>query len=154
MQANVIYETNGNLRLRDFSLTKPVDLSEIDFYVGLAAKTQIQVFLILTNADNGIHEIVELKQTENMLGRPVFRIPLTYSLRFDTARVNMQLVIFDVDAQTSEISQSAKAYVSAEKYKVAREIAIVNELGKEVKVYYEAIIKALEDIVKKGEKTE
>jgi len=39
MQANVIYETNGNLRLRDFSLTKPVDLSEIDFYVGLAAKT-------------------------------------------------------------------------------------------------------------------
>lgn len=155
MQTNVIYERNGTLRLKDFSLVEPNDLSSMDFYVALAAQTETQVFLILKDIESGLHEVVELKECTNALGRPVFRIPLTYSLRLNKSHVQMQLMILDVAAQTHTLSNlSPTVVVSTENYKLAREIAMVNELGTNAKTYYEAIIQALQEIVKKGEKVE
>ena len=155
MQTNVIYEKNGTLRLKDFSLVEPNDLSSMDFYVALAAHTETQVFLILRDTESGLHEVVELQECTNSFGRPVFRIPLTYSLRLNKTHVTMQLMILDVKAQTHTLSDlSPTVVVSTENYKLAREIAMVNELGVKAKTYYEAIIQALQEIVKKGEKAE
>lgn len=155
MQSTVIYEKNGTLRLRDFSATEPTEIGAIDFYVALAAHTSTQVFLILHDLETGLHEVVELKESTNELGRPVFRVPLTYSLRLNKSHVTMQLMILDVVAQTHTLSDlSPTITMSTENYKLAREIAMVNELGSNAKSYYEAIIQALQEIVKKGENAE
>jgi len=60
MRTSIIYEPNGTLTLRDFSLTQDVDVGDIDFFVAAALKKPTQVFLVLKDTETGLHEIAEL----------------------------------------------------------------------------------------------
>ena len=154
MRPSVSLEKDGGLTLRDFSSKGATDISSIDFYVALAIKKPIQVFLHMVDQSTGLTELVELHSTNNGYGKPVFRIPLTYSLRFTDTSVQLKLIVIDVEAQTTDVSSSAYARIKTDNYELARETAMVRKLSDSVVNHYEAIVKVLQEVIEKGENAE
>ena len=154
MRPSIMFEKNGGLTLRDFSSTGANDISSIDVYVASATKRQVQVFLYMIDQATGLHEIVELHQGDNGYGKPVFRVPLTYSLRFTNTSVKFKLIVVDVEADTSEVSSWGYSKIKTENYELARETAMVRQLSDSVVKYYEAIVKVLQEVIEKGENAE
>jgi hypothetical protein len=154
MTGKVILETKGNLYLRDFSLTQANEIGNIDFYVAAALKRPTQVFLVITDPATNLYDIIELHQAVNNLGNPVFKVPVGQAIRIEKAHAIIKLLVVDNESGTCIFSDPAELYLTTENYKIARETAIVNELGKTVGGYYDAIVTALHEIIEKGEKTE
>ena len=96
MRPSVSLEKDGGLTLRDFSSKEAADISSIDFYVAAAVKKPIQVFLHMVDRNTGLTEIVELHSTNNGYGKPVFRVPLTYSLRFTNTSVQLKVMAMQI----------------------------------------------------------
>ena len=154
MRTSVTFEANGNLSLRDFSLTQTMDVGDIDFYVPSAIKKPSQVFLIMKDVESGLREVVELHQTISDYNKPVFRLPLTCSLRLTNARVEIKLLVVDVESETMVYSKPVTALLTTQNFKLARETAMVRELSDSVVTYYEAIVKVLQEVIEKGDNAE
>lgn len=154
MRPSVMLEKDGGLTLRDFSSKEANDITSIDVYVASATKRQVQVFMHMVDQTTGLHEMVELHKCDNGYGKPVFRVPLTYSLRFTNTSVKFKLIIVDVEADTSEASSWGYAKIKTENYELARETAMVRQLSDSVVKYYEAIVKVLQEVIEKGENAE
>lgn len=154
MKPNVICENSGRLRMIDFSAISMNDLTDIEFYVKLAAQ-ESQVFLIMKDTQTALHEIVELQESTNNLGELIYKIPVTYSLRLTQTSVTMQIMVLEKETSVVKFSDVSKpVYVSADNYRLSHEIAMMNTLSKTTKAYYEAIINTLKKIIEKGEKSE
>lgn len=154
MKSTVVFGSNGKLSLKDFSLTQPTDIGNIDFYVAAALKKPTQVFLIIREAKTGLLDVIELHQTQNQLGNPVFNVPVAQRLKFKQGNATIKLLIVDTETETYHFSGSASAFLTADNYAIARETAIVRELGTNVKTYYDAIVTVLQEVIEKGEKSE
>ena len=154
MRSSAILEANDKLSLRDFSLTQATDIGDIDFFVPAALKKPSQVFLILKDVETGLREVAELKETLNGYNKPVFRLPLTCSLRLNNARVEMKLLIVDIATDTMSYSTPVTALLSTQNFKLARETSMVRELSDSIVCYYEAIVKVLQEVIEKGDNAE
>lgn len=154
MQSYIMCNKDGKLETKNISLTTATDICTVDFYVSASTKIKTQVFLVLKDPSSGLYDVVELAETENSYGRPVFRVPLISSLRLINSRVELQLCILDVDKSTFEMSDKISLVLSTKNYKLLAETAQASNLSREIKAYYEAIVKALKEIVEKGENVE
>jgi len=81
----------------------------------------------------------------------VFRLPLTCSLRLTSARVELKLLIVDVNADTSEYSKPVICRLTTQNFKLARETSMARELSDSVVKYYEAIVTVLKEVIEKGD---
>ena len=151
MRPSVRYSRIGALVLKDFPLTKAVDIDTIDFYVDHHRNENVQVFLVLKEVVSGLREVVELHFTTDEFDKPVYRLPLNQALRLDNAQVDMALVVLDVENSTYVESDPSRVTLTTAHYKLARELAMVSELSAEAKKYYEAIVLALKEVIMKGE---
>ena len=154
MRPKITQQINGKLELSHFSLTQAVDLESIDFYCFPHNKKPAQVFVFMKDITTGLTEIVELKETVSDYGKPVLRVPLTYSLRIKDAKVEIKIFTLDTESGTGTYSLPEIIYVSTANYKLARETAMVRELSDSVVNYYEAIVKVLQEVIEKGDNAE
>lgn len=151
MKPSVTFQSIGALMLKDFSVTTPVDVGEIQFFVPHKSTDHIQVFLVLKDVTTGLREVLSLKEGINDLDMPVYKLPLTYALRLNNVACDMSIVKLNVDDSTYIESTPARVILTTDHYKLNRELAIVNELSVEVKQYYEAIVLALKEVIMKGD---
>lgn len=154
MRPSVQCGRNGALALRDFPVTVAVDVDTIDFYVPHKATENKQVFLVLKDIETGLLEVLELVYTMDEYEKPVYRLPLSYTMRLNNAQCDMSLYIYDVDSSTGIHSNTARVVLKTEHYKLAREIAVCGELAADAKRYYEAIVQVLQEVIMKGENNE
>lgn len=154
MRPSVRYERSGALILRDFSVTTAVDIDTIDFYIPQKMTDNLQVFLVLKDVATGLREVLELAYTIDEYEKPVYRLPLSYTMRLNNSTCLMSLYILDVTNDTCVESKPVQVILKTEHYKLAREIAVCSELAADAKKYYEAIVQVLQEVIMKGENNE
>lgn len=154
MRPSVQCGRSGALALRDFPVTVAVDIDTVDFYVPQKATENKQVFLILKDVQTGLREVLELAYTIDEFDKPVYRLPLSYTMRLNNSACDMSLYILDVDADTGVETKPARVILKTDHYKLAREIAVCSELAADAKKYYEAIVQVLQEVIMKGENNE
>lgn len=155
MRSNIVLEANGKLSLKNFSLTTPVGIEDLDIYISRALAERVAVYLIIRDVISGMVDIVALEQFTNQFGKPVFRMPIGQQLRINQTTVELKVLIVNMDNGDFSMSDySSKFKMVTENYQIARETAIVHELSTKVAAYYDAIVKVLQEVVQKGEQTE
>lgn len=151
--SQITYNPSGSLELRGISYSSPNDIGEIDFYVSFP-KQQFQLFLNIVDKDTGLREVCELHPIENNYSQTCFRVPVTSSFRFHKATTDMSLTIYYPESGTFTESKIVNVPLTTDRFALNRQTALCAELCSSAKGYYEAIIKALQEVIQKGENDE
>lgn len=143
MACNIILGNAGDLRTTQFSFSTVYDIGEVNFYIPTAKANSNQVFLVLKNSRN-LREIVELIRSKNDTQKSVnalYKLNINSSIRVgDDEAVEIYLLLINKETDEYSTSSKLKINLSAENYKIARQIKIVEEVNQKVQEYYAKIL--------------
>ena len=153
MAAKITYTPLGTLEMSGISYSTPNDIGEITFYIP-AQKQLVQVFLNVVDKTTSLREVCELHSTQDNYGKACYRMPATQDVRFINASAEVSLTLYYPESKTYTESKSVSIPLTTQHYALNRQTALCAELCSSAKGYYEAIIKALQEVIQKGENDE
>lgn len=142
MACNFIMDNNGAVRMTSFSSKETYDVGEIHFYVPVNCAENKQIFLVLKNTYN-FYEIIELdlmKRINNNSNNLLYKTTLNNEIKKIDGMVDVFLLLIDKKSGVLQLSESCKMNISTEKYSIARQIYIVQQLNNNIADYYLKIV--------------
>lgn len=136
---NVILNEDCSLRTTRMSHSELYDLSDINFFIPNKFNS-CNVFTILTNSV-GLTEIIPLNFIENSHSYKKYKVTYSNSIRVDSGEMETKIVLVDSNSHEVYISSGDKVIcnITVDNYKIARQVAITNELSLSVYELYKKI---------------
>ena len=136
---NIILNEDYSLRTTNMSQSKIYDLSDINFFIPNKFNS-CNVFTILTNSV-GLTEIIPLNFIENSHSYKKYKVTYTNSIRVDSGVVEIKIILIDLNNRDIFISCGDRLFcnIAVENYKIARQLAITNELNTTIHELYKKI---------------
>ena len=136
---NVILNEDCSLRTTKMSQSELYDLSDINFFIPNEFNS-CNVFTILTNSV-GLTEIIPLNFIENRHSYKKYKVTYSNSIRVDSGEMEIKIVLVDSNSHEVCISSGNKVIcnITVDNYKIARQVAITNELSLSVYELYKKI---------------
>ncbi len=136
---NIILNEDYTLRTTNMSQSKIYDLSDINFFIPNKFNS-CNVFTILTNSV-GLTEIIPLNFIENSNSHKKYKVTYSNSIRVDSGEIEIKIVLVDLNSHEVCISSGNKLIcnITVDNYKIARQVAITNELSLLVSDLYKKI---------------
>lgn len=136
---NIILNEDYSLRTTKMSQSELYDLSDINFFIPNKFNS-CNVFTILTNSV-GLTEIIPLNFIENSHSYKKYKVIYSNSIRVDSGEIEIKIVLVDSNSHEVCISSGNKLIcnITVDNYKIARQVAITNELSLSVYELYKKI---------------
>ena len=136
---NIILDEDYSLRATKMSQSELYDLSDINFFIPNKFNS-CNVFTILTNSV-GLTEIIPLNFIENSHSYKKYKVTYSNSIRVDSGEIEIKIVLVDSNSHEVYISSGNKLIcnITVDNYKIARQVAITNELSLLVSDLYKKI---------------
>ena len=136
---NVILNEDCSLRTTKMSQSELYDLSDINFFIPNKFNSY-NVFAILTNSV-GLTEIIPLNFIENSHSYKKYKVTYSNSIRVDSGEMEIKIVLVDSNSHEVCISSGNKLIcnITVDNYKIARQVAITNELNTTMHELYKKI---------------
>ena len=136
---NIILDEDYSLRATKMSQSELYDLSDINFFIPNKFNS-CNVFTILTNSV-GLTEIIPLNFIENSHSYKKCKVTYSNSIRVDSGEIEIKIVLVDSNSHEVYISSGNKLIcnITVDNYKIARYVAITNELSSLVSDLYKKI---------------
>ena len=136
---NIILNEDYSLRTTKMSQSEIYDLSDINFFIPNKFNSY-NVFAILTNSV-GLTEIIPLNFIENSHSYKKYKVTYYNSIRVDSGEMEIKIVLVDSNSHEVYISSGNKVFcnITVDNYKIARQVAITNELSLSVQELYKKI---------------
>lgn len=136
---NVILNEDYTLRTTKMSQSESYDLSDINFFIPNKFNS-CNVFIVLINSV-GLTDIVPLNFIENIHSYKKYKITYSNSIRVDSGENEIKIVLVDSNGREVYISSGDKVIcnITVDNYKIARQVAITNELSLSVYELYKKI---------------
>lgn len=136
---NVILNEDYTLKTTKMSQSESYDLSDINFFIPNKFNS-CNVFVVLINSV-GLTDIVPLNFIENSNSYKKYKITYSNSIRVDSGEIELKIVLVDSNGREIYISSGDKLIcnIAVDNYKIARQVAITNELSSSVYELYKKI---------------
>lgn len=136
---NVILNEDYTLRTTKMSQSESYDLSDINFFIPNKFNS-CNVFIVLINSV-GLTDIIPLNFIENSHSYKKYKITYSNSIRVDSGEIEIKIVLVDSTSREVCISSGDKLIcnITMDNYKIARHVAITNELSLSVYELYKKI---------------
>lgn len=136
---NVILNEDYTLKTTKMSQSELYDLSDINFFIPNKFNS-CNVFVVLINSV-GLTDIVPLNFIENSNSYKKYKITYSNSIRVDSGKVEIKIVLVASTSREVYISSGDKLIcnIAVDNYKIARQVAITNELSSSVYELYKKI---------------
>lgn len=136
---NVILNEDYTLRTTKMSQSESYDLSDINFFIPNKFNS-CNVFIVLINSV-GLTDIIPLNFIENSHSYKKYKITYSNSIRVDSGEIEIKIVLVDSNGREVYISSGDKLFcnITVDNYKIARQVAITNELSLSVYELYKKI---------------
>ena len=136
---NIILNEDYSLRATKMSQSELYDLSDINFFIPNKFNS-CNVFTILTNSV-GLTEIIPLNFIENNNSYKKYKVTYSNSIRVNSGEIEIKMVLVDSNSHEVCISSGNKVIcnITVDNYKIARQVAITNELSLSVYELYKKI---------------
>lgn len=136
---NVILNEDYSLRTTKMFQSESYDLSDINFFIPNRFNS-CNVFIVLINSV-GLTEIVPLNFIENSHSYKKYKVTYSNSIRVDSGEVEIKIILVDSNSREVCISSGDKLIcnITVDNYKIARQVAITNELNISVHELYKKI---------------
>ena len=136
---NIILNEDYSLRTTKMSQSEIYDLSDINFFIPNKFNSY-NVFAILTNSV-GLTEIIPLNFIEIVISYKKYKVTYSNSIRVDSGEMEIKIVLVDSNSHEVYISSGNRLIcnIAVDNYKIARQVAITNELSLSVYELYKKI---------------
>lgn len=136
---NIILNEDYTLRTTKMSQSESYDLSDINFFIPNKFNS-CNVYVVLINSV-GLTDIIPLNFIENSHSYKKFKITYSNSIRVDSGEIEIKIVLVDSNGREVYISSGDKLIcnIAVDNYKIARQVAITNELSLSVYELYKKI---------------
>lgn len=136
---NIILNEDCTLRTTKMSQSETYDLSDIDFFIPNKFNS-FCIFVVLINSV-GLTEIIQLNFMENSHQYKKYKITYSNSIRIDSGEIEIKIILVDSTSRDVFISSGDKLIcnITVDNYKIARQVAITNELSLSVYELYKKI---------------
>lgn len=139
---NIILENGNHLRTTQCFANEAYGLESLLFYLPLNYNKS-QVFLILKDTQ-GLYEIVELKKMKKEQNHVIYQVAINQNIRVTNDLMNLAILIFNADGSYL-FSEDILMNITVDKYIIAKQINLVQQIGVQVQDYYKKIIALTEE---------